>query len=163
MLRLHDPTEGTILVNGQDIKTLKLADLRESMAVLFQDYSHFPLTVSCLCPMHYTYRGLVTDTRFGVQQIRDNIALGDPRGAHDEMRIREAARLGGAEEFIYKLPEGFDTYLERPIRDVWHIPTNAKTKSGRNLDYELVREAIGGVGNKDPIKLSGGQMQKLAV
>ena len=45
MLRLYDPTEGTILVNGQDIKALKLVDLRESMAVLFQDYTHFPLTV----------------------------------------------------------------------------------------------------------------------
>ena len=46
MLRLYDPTVGTILVNGQDIKTFKLADLRESMAVLFQDHTHFPLTVS---------------------------------------------------------------------------------------------------------------------
>lgn len=54
MLRLYDPTEGTILVNGLDIKTLKLADLRESMAVLFQDYTHFPLTVSCLSLMHHT-------------------------------------------------------------------------------------------------------------
>ena len=45
MVRLYDPTEGTILVNGQDIKMFKLADLRESMAILFQDYSHFPLTV----------------------------------------------------------------------------------------------------------------------
>jgi ABC-type multidrug transport system fused ATPase/permease subunit len=45
MLRLYDPTEGMILINGQDIKTFKLADLRESMAVLFQDYTHFPLTV----------------------------------------------------------------------------------------------------------------------
>lgn len=46
MLRLYDPTEGTILVNDQDIKTLKLADLRDSIAVLFQDYTHFPLSVS---------------------------------------------------------------------------------------------------------------------
>ena len=45
MLRLYDPTEGTIFVNGHDIKTLKLIDLRETMAVLFQDYTHFPLTV----------------------------------------------------------------------------------------------------------------------
>ena len=45
MLRLYDPTEGMILVNGHDIKTLELNDLRESMAVLFQDYTHFPLTV----------------------------------------------------------------------------------------------------------------------
>ena len=46
ILRLYDPTEGTILVNGQDIKRFKLADLRENMAVLFQDYTHFPLPVS---------------------------------------------------------------------------------------------------------------------
>jgi ABC-type oligopeptide transport system ATPase subunit len=66
MLRLYDPTEGTILVNGQDIKTFKLADLRESMAVLFQDYTHFPLTVSYPSPKHHPVgwpltRGLVLD------------------------------------------------------------------------------------------------------
>jgi len=139
MLRLHDPTEGTILINGQDIKTFKLADLRESVAVLFQDYTHFPLT------------------------IRDNIGIGAPRNAHDEAMVREAARLGGAEEFIDKLPEGFDTYLDRPVRDFWNIPSNAKTRSGEKIDYDFVREVIGGVRDKDSIKLSGGQMQKLAV
>jgi ABC-type multidrug transport system fused ATPase/permease subunit len=56
MLRLYDPTEGAIFVNGQDIKTLKLVDLRESMAVLFQDYTHFPLTVRL-----FLTRGLTTD------------------------------------------------------------------------------------------------------
>lgn len=98
-----------------------------------------------------------------MRQIKDNIALGNPRNAHDEAKIREAARLGGAEKFIDKMVGGFDTYLERPVKDVWYIPSNAKTKSGRKIDYDLVREAIGGVGNKDSVKLSGGQMQKLAV
>ena len=46
MARLYDPTEGTILVDGQDIKTLRLADLRRAMSILFQDYTHFPLSVS---------------------------------------------------------------------------------------------------------------------
>lgn len=54
MVRLYDPTEGTILVNGQDIRTFKLVDLRESMAVLFQDYTHFPLTVSYLSSKHHS-------------------------------------------------------------------------------------------------------------
>ncbi|KAF9784896.1 P-loop containing nucleoside triphosphate hydrolase protein [Thelephora terrestris] len=125
ILRLYDPTEGTIFVNGHNIKTLKLFDLRESMAVLFQDYTHFPLTV------------------------KDNIALGDPQNAHDETRVREAARLGGAEEFIDKMSEGFDT--------------NAKTESGMQIDRDLFREAIGRVGNEDTVKLSGGQLQRLAV
>ena len=110
-----------------------------------------------------SFRALATDVRFGARQIKDNIALGDPQNAHDEARIREAARLGGAEEFIEKMAEGFDTYLDRPVRDTWYIPSSAKTKSGKKIDYDLVREAIGGVGNKDSIKLSGGQLQRLAV
>ena len=44
--RLYDPTEGTILINGQDIKSLRMEDLRRAMAILFQDYTLFPLTVA---------------------------------------------------------------------------------------------------------------------
>ena len=43
--RIYDPVEGQILLNGQDIRTLKLCDLREAISVLFQDYTHFPLSV----------------------------------------------------------------------------------------------------------------------
>ena len=45
MARLYNPTEGTILINGQDIKSLRMEDLRRAMAILFQDYTLFPLTV----------------------------------------------------------------------------------------------------------------------
>ena len=160
MLRLYDPTEGMILVNGHDIRTLELDDLRESMAVLFQDYTHFPLTVRFFDLKHHSANRPLT--RPG-KKIKENIALGDPRNAHDETRVREAARLGGAEEFIEKLDEGFDTYLKRPVKDVWAIPSNAKTRSGEKIDRDLLREAIGRVGNEDTVKLSGGQMQRLAV
>ena len=44
--RIYDPSEGIILVNGQDIKTLRLTDLRRAMAILFQDHTYFPLSVS---------------------------------------------------------------------------------------------------------------------
>ena len=155
---MYDPTEGTIFINGQDIKTLKLADLRESMAILFQDYTHFPLTVRILNPKNHPVNWSLTHP-----QVGENIGLGDPWNAHDETRIREAARLGGAEEFIDKLNEGFNTYLERPVPDVWSIPSNAKTRSGLTIDSDLFREAIGRVGNEDTVKLSGGQMQRLAV
>jgi ABC-type siderophore export system fused ATPase/permease subunit len=37
--------EGKILINGQDIKTLRMEDIRRAMATLFQDYTLFPLTV----------------------------------------------------------------------------------------------------------------------
>jgi len=38
-------------------------------------------------------------------KISENIGLGDPEHANDEDKIREAAKLGGAEEFIDRLPE----------------------------------------------------------
>lgn len=43
--RLYDPVEGEIRMNGLDIKTLRLADLRNALTVLFQDYTLFPLNV----------------------------------------------------------------------------------------------------------------------
>jgi ABC-type multidrug transport system fused ATPase/permease subunit len=43
--RLYDPTEGTILIDGHDIKTLRMEDIRRAMAILFQDYTLFPVTV----------------------------------------------------------------------------------------------------------------------
>jgi len=45
-MRLYDIDEGEILVDGKDIRTLKLEDLRKVTAVLFQDYSLFPVSVS---------------------------------------------------------------------------------------------------------------------
>jgi len=50
MARLYDPTEGVILIDGNDIKTLRLEDLRRALAILFQDYTLFPLTVSLRHP-----------------------------------------------------------------------------------------------------------------
>ncbi|KAI6133883.1 P-loop containing nucleoside triphosphate hydrolase protein [Pisolithus croceorrhizus] len=136
--RLYDPTEGTILINGQDIKTLKLRDLRRTMAILFQDYTHFPLS------------------------IKDNIALGNPDISYDDDKVREAARLGGAEGFIDKLPDGFHTYLNRPVRDYYSaLPEGTTTLFGRQVDYSKVRGA--GRMHTSETSLSGGQMQRLAV
>ncbi|KAN0101039.1 P-loop containing nucleoside triphosphate hydrolase protein [Tylopilus felleus] len=137
--RIYDPTEGTIFIDDKDIKTLKLADLRRAMSILFQDYTYFPLS------------------------IKDNIALGNPDLAPDDDKIREAARLGGAEQFIDKLPEGFDTYLDRPVRDYYSsLPEGTATLFGRKVDYSRVRGA-GGMRAADKSTLSGGQMQRLAV
>jgi hypothetical protein len=89
--------------------------------------------------------------------------LGDPDFAHDEDKILEAAKLGGAHEFIERLPEGFDTYLDRPVRDYYSgIPEGTKTLFGRSVDYSRVR-ATGGMRSTNSTSLSGGQMQRLAV
>nr|GAT45585.1 ABC transporter related protein [Mycena chlorophos] len=146
--RLYDPMSGEILINGQDIRTLKLADLRRATSVLFQDYTHFPLS------------------------IKDNIALGDPAAfaalsgdqQHSEIdaRVHAAARLGGAETFIERLDEGYDTYLERPVEDAYSaLPQGTKTLFGRSVEYRGLRSA-GGM-TTHAINLSGGQMQRIAL
>ncbi|KAH9164207.1 HlyB/MsbA family ABC transporter [Lactarius sanguifluus] len=134
--RIFDPTEGSILIDGHDIKTLRLADLRRAMAILFQDYTHFPLS------------------------IRDNIAFGNPRLVGDDAAIEEAARLGGASELIARLPEGFDTYLERPVRDKYvGLPEGTKKFFGR----KVVEGPYGLTEDTADRELSGGEMQRLAV
>ncbi|KAI0743363.1 hypothetical protein C8Q80DRAFT_1106739 [Daedaleopsis nitida] len=139
IVRLYDPDEGQILIGGHDIRTLKLFDLRRAISVLFQDYTIFPLS------------------------IRDNIAIGDPSAAGDDEHIRLAARLGGAESFIDKLPEGFNTYLDRPVRDYFAgLPEGTKTLFGRSVDYSAVQQA-GSMKSTEASGVSGGQMQRIAV
>ncbi|EJF56118.1 P-loop containing nucleoside triphosphate hydrolase protein [Dichomitus squalens LYAD-421 SS1] len=139
-VRLYDPFDGQIFLDGHDIRTLRLADLRAAVSVLFQDYTHFPLS------------------------IRDNIALGDPENFHNEAHVHMAARLGGASEFIAKLSEGYDTYLDKPVRDYFSgMPEGTRTLFGKQIDFSVVRGA-GGMGSRaSGPGLSGGQMQRLAV
>lgn len=132
LARIYDPTEGTILIDGQDISTLKLADLRRAMAMLFQDYSIFPLSIG------------------------DNIGLGDPNHYEDIDRIQEAAKLGGADEIIDKLPEKYDTYLDRPVPDSFsQLPEGTTELFGRPVDSKQA----GFFGSS----LSGGQLQRIAL
>ncbi|EMD41265.1 hypothetical protein CERSUDRAFT_146118 [Gelatoporia subvermispora B] len=139
IVRLYDPEEGAILLDGRDIRTLKLHDLRQAISVLFQDYTLFPLS------------------------IRDNIGLGDPQHAGDDERIARAAELGGASEVFARLPEGMDTYLNRPVKDLYgDLPAGTHTLFGRRVDYSSLR-AAGDMSSVVNMGLSGGQMQRIAV
>jgi len=88
--RFYDTTSGRVLVDGLDVRDVRLASLRAAIAVISQDPFLFSTTV------------------------RENIAFGAP-GATDE-QIEEAARLAQAHEFIAELPQGYDTVIgERGI------------------------------------------------
>lgn len=86
--RFYDVTDGEILINGTNIKNIKLSSWYKNMGTLFQDFVHYFLTV------------------------KDNILLGDPN-KFDEKLMKEAARKSGALAFIEKLPKGFDQGLGR--------------------------------------------------
>ena len=81
--RFHDPTEGRVLVDGHDLRTVTQRSLRSQLGFVPQEGFLFSGT------------------------IRDNIAFGRP-GASDE-DVVAAARSVGAHEFIERLPDGYDT------------------------------------------------------
>ncbi|MEM9554092.1 MAG: ABC transporter transmembrane domain-containing protein [Acidobacteriota bacterium] len=85
LLRFHDPTAGRILVNGVDIRTTTLEDLRSRIAIVPQETLIFATTAW------------------------ENIRYGRPDASDDE--VRAAARAAMAEEFILGLPDGYETFL----------------------------------------------------
>jgi ABC-type multidrug transport system fused ATPase/permease subunit len=86
--------------------------------------------------------------------------MGNPRRARDDAAIEEAARLGGASELIARLPEGLDTYLERPVRDEYvGIPEDKR----KLFNQKVVGGLEGYTDETTKQELSGGHMQRLAV
>jgi ATP-binding cassette subfamily B protein len=85
LMRFYDPVEGSIYLDGHDLRTIKQKSLRENIGVVLQE----PL--------------LFNDS------VRNNIAYGRPRAAQSE--IEQAARAANAYDFIQHLPEKFDTMV----------------------------------------------------
>jgi subfamily B ATP-binding cassette protein MsbA len=83
--RFYDVSGGAILIDGRDVRDLKLASLRAKIGIVAQETFLFNDTVA------------------------NNIGYGRPKATLEE--IRQAARNAMAEEFILKLPEGYDTVI----------------------------------------------------
>jgi ATP-binding cassette, subfamily B, bacterial len=89
--RFHDPTRGRIVVNGTDIRDLKLRTYRDLLAIVQQDV--------------FLFDG----------SVRDNIAYG--RHNATDAEIEDAARRANAHEFIERLPDLYDTFIgERGVK-----------------------------------------------
>ncbi|MBI3915309.1 MAG: ABC transporter ATP-binding protein [Chloroflexi bacterium] len=83
--RFYDPTEGAVLIDGNDVRTVTQKSLRSQMGVVLQDPFLFAGTV------------------------RDNIAYGDPDATNAS--IQAAARAVGADDFIRALEHGYDALV----------------------------------------------------
>jgi ATP-binding cassette subfamily B protein/subfamily B ATP-binding cassette protein MsbA len=89
--RFYDPTEGSLSLDGKDLRDIELRSLRRQVSVVLQDV--------------FLFHG----------NVRENILFGRPDATDAEMR--EAARVANAHEFIEQLPDGYDTLIgERGIK-----------------------------------------------
>ena len=92
LLRLYDVDEGSILINGVDVRNYDLQQLRHGIGAIFQDFVRFYCTAE------------------------ENISFGDVKH-FDADRVRYAAGLSGADVFIERLPKGYATPLGRMFDD----------------------------------------------
>jgi ATP-binding cassette, subfamily B, bacterial len=91
--RLYDPSEGSILIDGIDIRDLDPLELQQTIGVIFQDFVRYHLPV------------------------RENIGFGQIDAMDDDERIAAAARKSGAHAVAEELPEGYETMLGRWFHD----------------------------------------------
>ncbi len=89
LTRLYDPTEGTIFLDGHDIREYDTDELYEMFGIIFQDFGKYAVSVA------------------------ENIEFGDISREHSDADVIEAARQSSADQFIDKLPDGYKTPLMR--------------------------------------------------
>ncbi len=85
LIRFYDVQRGSISIDGVDVRDLPLAELRQAVAIVFEDTFLFHDTVAA------------------------NIAFAVPDAPHEA--VERAARLAGAHDFIVGMPEGYDTVI----------------------------------------------------
>ena len=93
LLRLYEPTEGQILINGINILDYDLKSLRQNIGVIFQDFIRYAFSA------------------------KENIGIGSIDNYQNIQRIVTAAEKAKADDMIKKLPYGYDTVLSRQLDD----------------------------------------------
>ncbi len=83
--RFRDPKRGAVVVDGHDVRTVKLSSLRSQVGVVFEESFLFS------------------------ESVRYNIAYGCPDATHEQ--VEAAARAAAAHDFIQELPRGYDTMV----------------------------------------------------
>ncbi len=87
LCRLYDPTEGTITLDGIDLRCFDPVELRQHISAIFQDFSAYQVPVF------------------------ENIGYGDVKHLDDREKIIEASKRANAHPVVESLPQGYDTML----------------------------------------------------
>ncbi len=109
LLRLYDPTDGRILLDGYDLREYDITSLREYFGCVFQDFVLFAATLG------------------------ENVACGFMEDADPEL-IRKALDLAGFSERLAKMEKGIDTPLTREFDD-----TGINLSGGENQKVAMAR------------------------
>ena len=81
--RFYDPTEGSVTIDGYDLRKIQLQSLRDQVGIVLQETTLFAAS------------------------IEENIAFGRPDASHDE--VVEAAKAAQAHDFVMSMPNGYET------------------------------------------------------
>jgi len=92
LARFYDPVGGKILVNGYDVRSIRIDTLRKYMGIVLQDSFLFPMSV------------------------KDNVRFGRPEATDED--VVEAAKAVGAHDFIMKLPGGYDYVIQESSSNI---------------------------------------------
>lgn len=110
MTRLYDPTEGQILLDGEDIKKYDTADLYKMFGIIFQDFGKYAFSIT------------------------DNITFGDIHKEVNLNEVKDAAESANAADFISKLPDKYDTPLMK-----YFEPTGTELSIGQWQKLAIAR------------------------
>jgi ATP-binding cassette subfamily B protein len=89
LTRLYEPTEGSVMLDGKDLRDWEESARRRRIGVIFQDFARYQFP------------------------LRDNIGLGSLEHLQDDARIYDAVERAAAREVVDRLPLGLDTQLGR--------------------------------------------------
>ncbi|MCR5808638.1 MAG: ABC transporter ATP-binding protein/permease [Clostridiales bacterium] len=89
LTRLYDPSSGTVLLDGHDIREYDVEELYDMFGMIFQDFGKYAVTAG------------------------ENIVFGDLEREAGPEEMKNAAARSGADQFIEKLKNGYDTPLMR--------------------------------------------------
>ncbi|MFI7207909.1 ABC transporter ATP-binding protein [Micromonospora aurantiaca (nom. illeg.)] len=106
LCRFYDPTRGSVLWDGVDIRRIPAAELRRRISGVFQDFVSYDLTAA------------------------ENIAIGDLSIAGDARQIEAAAEKAGIHAKLVSLPAGYNTMLTRAIAGSFEDPKDGVELSG---------------------------------
>ncbi len=93
LCRVYDPTEGAVLIDGIDLRDIDVEYWHSNLGVLFQDFTNYQMTA------------------------REAIAVSRPDEPIDDERVRWAADMSGAKDFIEELPKKYDHLLWKGFGD----------------------------------------------